>query len=663
MPSDWRLEGVTVAAGAERAGKAILQDVHATFRAGAITLIVGSNGAGKSTLLETIAGLRSAATGQILLGDTPLWLRNGKRSITNREVLLRFGLALQHSEASWFQPTVKDELLYSLKPYGIGREEAEQPVKQAIEAVGLDTELLARDPWSLSGGQQRRLSLACLLAGEPEWLLLDEPTAGLDAEGIERLCAILAAHKAHGRGAIVVTHDLDALLPLADEIAAVEGGKVRAAASAAAWAAASGAAAPQALRALAELRATGFAAAEASPQAAGGGPLWPQPRELAAELAAALARRAAGGEPPRPQALRAPEAAGAAAGAAAKQQRAQPSAALLPGTLPGERAKEAAADETMQISAVPMSAESAVQSSRIAESETGLTSAAPNAAPSADASADPSSGVARSQPLLIPAAEEAKPAGSQPLRPVPAVARSQQLDPRALVIAYLLLSSAMLAGSSWQHTIASAAAAFAILVPLRAALRPWRFAIRAYVVMLLIMSLVAGTAFFPLAFHADQAIATASKLFKLMLVMLLGMPFLALITPLRLQRAIEQTFGFLSRMGLRIMPVALTVTVMFRFIPLLADEWSRFALIAAARGKAAGRPGRLPMRMLLPSAVPYLRSILRLAEQLAEAMEARGIGHPEAHPTRGFKLAFKRTDWAVAIGALVVSAILFWMAG
>ncbi|MDQ8733271.1 ABC transporter ATP-binding protein, partial [Paenibacillus sp. LHD-38] len=233
MKSDWKLTGVSVVAeGNDK--KELLKDINMFINAGEITLLIGCNGAGKSTLLETMAGIRKVEEGNIELGDEDLWIKGKRRKQINRNVALKYGIAMQSSESQWFAATVRDELLYSLKPYGLDEASAVKRIEHALAEVGLPLETMERDPWTLSGGQQRRLSIACLLACQPEWLLLDEPTAGLDAVGIRRLYAVLEAHRAAGRGAVVATHDLDALLPLADAVAVVSGGTVRAAAPAAA---------------------------------------------------------------------------------------------------------------------------------------------------------------------------------------------------------------------------------------------------------------------------------------------------------------------------------------------------------------------------------------------------------------------------------------------
>ncbi|NIK68915.1 ATP-binding cassette domain-containing protein [Paenibacillus sp. BK720] len=564
MTEDWKLKQVSVAA-AHEPDKLLLSEINLTFRKGAITLLVGHNGSGKSTLLETMAGLRRLAGGKIGQGNENLWMNEGKKQRLNKSIVIRTGIALQQSESQWFASTAREEFEYSLKPYGLNAEEKASRIEKAMEQAGLPRELLLRDPWTLSGGQQRRLAMACLLACEPEWLLLDEPTAGLDADGIRRLCAMLDAHRAAGRGAVVATHDLDALLPLADEVAVLAGGSVREAAPAASWAEnrAHEAAAPQAQRTLAQLRAAGFA-----PPAAPGGAPWPAPRELAALLAA---QRAAHGA----RTAERPPLQAAAASAAADT----PAAAL--------------------------------------------------ASPQAPPAAAPTQGLAA------------------------------RFDPRALIAAYLLLATTVLLQRSWAGLAVAAVISLAVLIPLRAQIRPWMKAIRAYVIMTAVIAIISGVHFSPFAFEWEAALQTIQRFSGLLLVMMLGLPLMGLVTPLRVQRSLEQTFGWLSRFKVPVASVALTVTLIFRFIPLLAGEWERYVKIAHARGKVTTAVGSLPFRMLLPAMVPYIRSLLRLAEQMSDALEARGIGHPLAKPTHGLRLKFSREDISIVFSAAVAAIILF----
>lgn len=568
MNNDWKLSGVSVSThGTDK--RQLLKDVHMTFKAGQITLLIGQNGAGKSTLLETMAGLRQVDEGVITLGDAPLWLPNRRKQKLNRHVALQYGISMQSSESQWFASTVREELLYSLKPYKVDGESASIRMAKALAEVGLPLELLERDPWTLSGGQQRRLSLACLLACEPDWLLLDEPTAGLDAAGIRRLCAVLEAHRAAGRGAVVATHDLDALLPLADAVAVVSGGVVREAAAAAV---AQSAAAPQALRALEELRAEAAMPPQVSAPLGSGAP-WPAPQEVAAAIAAELHAR------PR----RVAEA---------------------------EAEKHTLTRKELQL-ADSMPADEIVNEVSTAHATTELL-------------------------------------------------RSDKFDPRALVMVYMMLATSVLAQKSVLEVALSAIITLLLLIPFRKLIRPWMGAIRAYLIMIVIFSFIGGIAFGPLSFDWEKVWPIWIRFSKLLLIMLLGMPMLKLMTPLRLQRAIEQTLGWLKHLKVPIHSFALIVTLIFRFIPLLTGEWERFAKLAHARGKASSSLRAIPISMFHAILIPYVRSILRLAEQMADALEARGFGLASRKPVYGFRLRLGRSD-AKLIGIAAIGSLLIFL--
>lgn len=566
MTADWRLHDVSVSAG-DIEDRMLLRHISLTLKPGTITLIIGRNGAGKSTLLETMAGLRELRTGSIAIGKEPLWLpKRGKK--LNRRALLQFGIAMQQSDAQWFAQTAREELLYSMRPYKLPAEEQERRMLAALEEVQLQPALLERDPWTLSGGQQRRLAIACLLACEPDWLLLDEPTAGLDAVGTRRLCALLEAHKAAGRGAVVATHDLDALLPLADTVVVVDDGEVREAAPAeAAHELAS--AAPQALRSQALLRERAALPPE-GPAPRSGGALWPQPRELAAAIASGLAQRGGG------------------------QLRAQRSSSAAASSSPHEQQ---------------------------------LTSEAP-------------------QPRIHEAAW---------LSP-------NKLDPRAIVLAYMLLTACTLTLGSMAQLALAACVAAAVIAPAIKLIRKWLPVLSAFAILTIVLAIIGGISLTPLTFDWEKAEPAAAKLFQLMIVMALGMPMLELTTPLRLQRAIQQTFGWTARFGLPIHAIGLLITIIFRFIPLLTKEWGRFTKLAHARGKSGSRLGTIPVTLLRSIFIPYIRSILRLAEGMADALEARGYGSMSARPTYGFRLSFGIAD-AVMLAIAVTGGFLLLLIG
>ncbi|MFX3637090.1 MAG: energy-coupling factor transporter transmembrane protein EcfT [Candidatus Pristimantibacillus sp.] len=261
--------------------------------------------------------------------------------------------------------------------------------------------------------------------------------------------------------------------------------------------------------------------------------------------------------------------------------------------------------------------------------------------------------------MLTPQPPQPKGAGTAA---APASPLASRFDPRALIIAYLLIASAILLQSSWGGIAAAAVIIAAALYPMRSQIRPWIKVIRAYIILIAVVTFIAGLHIQPLSFDYEQALQTAVRFSGLLLAMLLGLPLFALVTPLRVQRALEQTFGWLSRFHVPVASFALTVTLIFRFIPLLAEEWGRFAKIAHARGKAVTPAGSLPISMLPAAVIPYIRSLLRMAEQMADALEARGIGNPNVKPTRGFRLRFSRIDGLLMALSILASALLYYCA-
>ncbi|WP_284241561.1 energy-coupling factor transporter transmembrane component T family protein, partial [Paenibacillus glycanilyticus] len=235
---------------------------------------------------------------------------------------------------------------------------------------------------------------------------------------------------------------------------------------------------------------------------------------------------------------------------------------------------------------------------------------------------------------------------------------ASRFDPRALIAAYLMLATTILLQHSWAGLAVAVALCAAALIPLRTQIRPWIKVIRAYVIMTAIIAVIAGLHLKPFAFDWETALQSLQRFSGLLIVMMLGLPLMGLVTPLRVQRSLEQTFGWLSRFKVPVTSVALTVTLIFRFIPLLAAEWERYVKIAHARGKATTPSGSLPFRMLLPAMVPYIRSLLRLAEQMADALEARGIGDPRIKPTQGLRLTFSREDLFIVSGGAIAAILL-----
>jgi energy-coupling factor transport system ATP-binding protein len=180
-------------------------------------VLLGSTGSGKTTLLRAAAGLLPVTKGSAEVDGRPASGKDSARGAV--------GLVFQRPESQFFSLTVEEDCAFGPRNLGRGPEEASEDARAALVAVGLDPEEFgAREPWSLSGGEARRAAIAGVLAMRPRYLLLDEPTAGLDAAGKEAVCAAIEAVRAEA-GVLVVTHDAEAFLPRADRLLALRGGR------------------------------------------------------------------------------------------------------------------------------------------------------------------------------------------------------------------------------------------------------------------------------------------------------------------------------------------------------------------------------------------------------------------------------------------------------
>ncbi len=180
-------------------------------RAGEALGIVGANGAGKSTLALTLAGLLRAERGSVAATRTlAAGLRADPFRWRSRELLTRIGMVFQQPEHELLTTTVRDELAVGLRALGIPQKEYEPRVEELLARLRLDR-LAAANPYTLSGGEQRRLTVAATLAAEPSVMVLDEPTFGQDAVTWAELVAIIAGVRDEGRAVVAVTHDADVL--------------------------------------------------------------------------------------------------------------------------------------------------------------------------------------------------------------------------------------------------------------------------------------------------------------------------------------------------------------------------------------------------------------------------------------------------------------------
>ena len=185
--------------------------------------IIGHTGSGKSTLMQQLNGLLKPTSGQVLLDGVDIW---SDKKLT-RQARFRVGLVFQYPEHQLFEETVYRDIAFGPKNMGLDEKEIDRRVREAAGFVGLTTEQLGVSPFDLSGGQKRRVAIAGVIAMEPEVLILDEPTAGLDPVGrAEILGNIEAYRRARNATIMMVSHSMEDVARLTDRLLVMNGSKL-----------------------------------------------------------------------------------------------------------------------------------------------------------------------------------------------------------------------------------------------------------------------------------------------------------------------------------------------------------------------------------------------------------------------------------------------------
>ena len=204
--------------------KKVLKDIDLTFREGEFTAVIGPTGSGKSTLIQHLDLLLKATSGDLLYNGESVYGEKYDRKTLRQKV----GLVFQYPEYQLFEPEVFTDVCFGPKNQGLSEEKIHAGAREAMRLVGLDESYDTLSPFELSGGQKRRVAIAGVLAMDPDFLVLDEPAAGLDPQGKKELLDLIRKLCTEaGKGIILVSHSMDDVAEYADRIIVLKDGAVQ----------------------------------------------------------------------------------------------------------------------------------------------------------------------------------------------------------------------------------------------------------------------------------------------------------------------------------------------------------------------------------------------------------------------------------------------------
>ncbi len=203
--------------------KVALDNINVSFERGKITGLIGHTGSGKSTLVNLLNGLYKASEGQVLLDGRDIWEKPKEIA----KIRYKVGLVMQYPEYQLFDETVRRDIGFAPRNQGLSDEEVELRVAEAARFAGIDSELLDKSPFELSGGQKRRVAIAGIIAMQPDVLVLDEPAAGLDPKGRREILGGLSAYvKEKNASVILVSHSMEDMAHYCDNVVVMSRAKV-----------------------------------------------------------------------------------------------------------------------------------------------------------------------------------------------------------------------------------------------------------------------------------------------------------------------------------------------------------------------------------------------------------------------------------------------------
>lgn len=203
--------------------KKAVNDVSFSVNKGELIGIIGHTGSGKSTLVQMLNGLMKPTSGQVLLDGVDIW--DKPKEI--RKIRFKVGMVFQYPEYQLFEETVYKDISFGPFNKGLLQEEIDKEVRRAAKFTGIKDELLDKSPFDLSGGEKRRAAIAGVIAMDPDVLVLDEPTAGLDPMGRDVLLSqIVRYHKERQNTVLLVSHSMEDIARVADRIVVMNKSKL-----------------------------------------------------------------------------------------------------------------------------------------------------------------------------------------------------------------------------------------------------------------------------------------------------------------------------------------------------------------------------------------------------------------------------------------------------
>ncbi|MFD0675507.1 MULTISPECIES: ATP-binding cassette domain-containing protein [unclassified Paenibacillus] len=576
----------------------ILTNINCRLQKGTVTLIAGQTGSGKSTFLNAIAGLITLQAGTISYDGKSLW--NGQRM--NNAIKFKMSVLFQYPERQLFAESILKEFLYSLRPLRLSKQETAARINEAMNRMKLPEELLSESFFTLSDGQKRKVAIATSLATKPEWLLLDEPTAGIDPLSIPHLLDAIDIHKRVDKGGIVlVSHDLDTFLPVADRVLVMHKGTL---------------------------------VADVTPKKLCDNPGILVKAQIGLPTSVEIANIMLEQGIPLPGTPITPD---ETADAIIRQIR--------------QRSTTCESLEHSSTTGLP-SADPAYMVSR----ESSITD------PTADTISTPAANVSLNPESTAPSAK------SISFTSILSTA-VQQLHPITKWLFYLLLSSGILIQDQW-YGIGAAAIITCICMyfsgaPIGALLKP----VKPFLFFILISALISGLTltFYPdsiklaaVDFSIISAAQTTKQLSIFLLIMVLGILFALTTTGSKMQRGLEQAFSFLEYFRIPVAAFTFSASLLLRFVPILFAEIERISLITRARGKADVKQGSIRVRDAHVFMIPLILSMMKHAEDLAFALEARGYRVKRISRLSYNKIPFHLRDlYTLTAGFLLLAVLIF----